>query len=159
MMTDSRDTLESLSRRLDEALDRQSLALEACGAGVWDWDVKSGRLYWDAATRDLFGVAVFGGTYADFERCVEPHDAEQVAAHLKQAIRDHTLFDFTFRLTSRPGVILRGRGKCYYENGVATRFVGVNVEETRARPPVCPIAFPGCPSHVSAICPMPLCAS
>lgn len=143
------EDLEALSRRLDEALDRQALALDACGAGIWDWDIDSGKLYWDATTRRMFGVTVFGGGYADFERCVEPADALQVEAHLQHAILTHTPFDLSFRLTSRPGVVVSGKGKCYYVRGKAARFIGINVEESNSRPPVCPIAYASCPARLT----------
>lgn len=141
-------TLEELSTKLDEAQDRVAMALEACGAGVWDWDLVSGRLFWDAATMRLFGVAVFGGTYADFERCLQQDDAVRVRQQLDNAIENRTLFNYAFQLVTRPGVILRGRGKCYYRNGTPTRFVGVNVEEIGARPSSCPLSNIYCPSHV-----------
>lgn len=144
-------TLAELSEQLDLEQDRIMLALEACGAGIWDWDMINDQLHWGVGMKKLFGVAHFGGRYADFERCLEPLDSDLVRANLKYSIENRTVFDCSFRLTSRPGVVIRGRGKCYYVSGAPVRFVGVNVEETANRPVFCPIAYPGCPSHIAAI--------
>lgn len=145
--------LEELSQLLDREQDRVTLALDACGAGIWDWDIANDRLHWGVGMHKLFGITHFGGRYADFERCLLPSDVLIVRAAVQRAIETHAVYDCKFRLTSRPGVLLRGRGKCYYKDGVPVRFIGVNVEEAAPMPAFCPIAQPGCPVHFAVVHP------
>lgn len=143
--------LDELSRLLDQEQDRVSLALDACGAGTWDWDITTDQLHWGSGMMRLFGVTYFGNRYEDFERCLEPDDAVMVRKAVDYAIAHHSFFDCKFRLTSRAGVVIRGRGKCYYRDGKPVRMVGVNVEEPNALPARCPIAQVGCPAHATAM--------
>lgn len=143
-------SLEELSRLLDQEQDRVTLALDACGAGTWDWDMATDQLHWGAGMLRLFGLTHFGGRYEDFERCLEPMDAGLVRRAVDYAVEHHSIFDCKFRLTSRVGVIIRGRGKCYYKDGAPYRMVGVNVEELPILPAFCPIAQVGCPAHREA---------
>lgn len=144
-------SLDELSRLLDQEQDRVTLALDACGAGTWDWDMINGQLYWGAGMLRLYGITHFGNRYEDFERCLEPADVVTVRRAVDYAVEHHSVFDCKFRLTSRPGVIIRGRGKCYYRDGKPYRMVGVNVEELPSLPTYCPIAQVGCPAHRAAI--------
>lgn len=144
-------SLDELSQQLDLEQDRIMLALEACGAGIWDWDMVADNMHWGVGMKRLFGIAHFGGSYADFERCLLPADALHVREQLHYSVGSRTLFDCSFRLTSRPGAVIRSRGKCYYTSGSPTRFIGVSVEEPTARPLLCPIAHPGCPSHAAVL--------
>ena len=41
---------------LEEVNARFRLALAASGTGIWHYDIDSGRSYWDARTREIFGV-------------------------------------------------------------------------------------------------------
>lgn len=141
--------LDELSRLLDQEQDRTALALEACGAGTWDWDVESDDLHWGTGMMRLYGISHFGGRYEDFERCLEPADVAPVRAAVAHAIQHHSTFDCRFRLISRRGVVIRGRGKCYYKDGLPVRMVGVNVEETPVIPTFCPISSADCPIHVA----------
>lgn len=120
--------LETLTHQLDAMQDRLGLALSAGDIGVWDWDIKSDSLYWDAKMFTLFGVDPlhFGGTYRDFAACLNPDDARAVAVAVSRSINERKPYEYAFRLTTVPGRIIRGKGRVYFDaEGEAVRMVGV----------------------------------
>lgn len=125
------DALELLSKQLDDMTDKLSLAIDAAGIGVWDLDLQTGALDWDQRMCRMFGVSedVFDRTADHFYACLNPIDADKSKRLLQRAIDTRTPYDFSYRLLTRPGVVVRGRGKCYYRLGRPVRFVGVCVEE------------------------------
>ena len=141
------EAIEILSKQLDDMMDKMSLAIDATGIGVWDWNLEAGTLDWDQRMCRLFGVSedVFNRTAEHFYQCLEPVDAEKSKRLLDRAIATRTVYDFSYRLRSRPGVVIRGRGKCYYRLGKPVRFVGVCVEEKGL-----PCLRQDCPQRMSA---------
>ena len=59
---------------------RTEEALRAADIGVWDWDVVTGRLFWDATIARLHGVDPenFEGTIETFFVRVHPDDRPRV---------------------------------------------------------------------------------
>ena len=130
------DALDKLSARIDELQDRLTLALEAGGIGIWDWTIEvqpdgslGGPLIWDRQMFMIFQPTWKTDDYTMFASCLVPEDAGRALKLLTEAIEKRESYDFVYRLQSRPGVTVRGRGKCYYNaRGEPYRFVGVCLE-------------------------------
>lgn len=71
---------------LRERLSRLEAAVDATGLGLWEWDVRSGGLTWNARNRELFGVARDEPlTIEDYPDLVHPDDRELVRASYRAA--------------------------------------------------------------------------
>jgi PAS domain S-box-containing protein len=79
---------------LEEELRRQSWRLEmatrTAHIGVWQFDVASGTLSWDAEMRGMFGIEVdqSHGRMDEFLEAVDPADREWMATHLPSLMAD-----------------------------------------------------------------------
>ena len=72
--------------RLRERLNRLEVAVEATGLGLWEWDVRSGGLTWNARNRELFGVTHDGPlAIEDYPALVHPDDQEITRAAYQDA--------------------------------------------------------------------------
>lgn len=76
------DTIETLRERLR----RLETAVEASGLGLWEWDVRTGRLAWNARNRELMGVDPERPlTIEDYAQLVHPDDREDLRATYLEA--------------------------------------------------------------------------
>ncbi|NYD22727.1 SpoIIE family protein phosphatase [Kineococcus aurantiacus] len=87
---------------LDHETDRLrwQLAVAAGGVGSFDWDLRSGRLNWDAQLLTMFGYdeAEFGRTIEDFDARVHPEDRGRVTLALEQAIAECGPYEAEYRV-------------------------------------------------------------
>jgi hypothetical protein len=123
--------LEKLSAALDAQQDRTALALEASGAGIWDWDLETGSLYFGAGMLRLFQLRTFENTYEEFIKLVYPEDRDRVRASVNHALESRMTYDCVYRVANHPSLVIRSRGKAYYQQGRPVRMVGVCVEDIR----------------------------
>ncbi len=71
-------------RRAEEALrrseERYALAQRAAAMGSWEWDIRTGDLFWSEQIEPMFGFAQgeFRGSYAAFLDSVHPEDRQRV---------------------------------------------------------------------------------
>lgn len=116
-----------------ELAERFRIATEAADIGVWDIDLRSGILTWDAKMHALFEVseAKFGGLFEDWQQRVHPDDVDAATENFNQAIESNTLFDDQFRIVTPSGKIkhVRARAQVFTApDGVPIRAVGVNYD-------------------------------
>ncbi len=129
------DRTESVrhERKLTELKSRLETAVRAVGFGVWDWDLKTGRLHWESHMFKLFDVdeREFDGTFAGFAETLHPDDVARVEAEVKEALgRRQAEFRTEFRVRISNGEGYRhvacGATCGYDQNGEAERMVGCN---------------------------------
>ncbi len=87
--------------------ERLGLALRSAGAGMWDWDVASGRIEW---SRELFGL--FGldpkHTAAGFDawrQVLHPEDREPASERITRALQDGTPLASEYRVVHADGTV------------------------------------------------------
>ena len=79
-MLNSNKDLESIDA-MRARLRRLEMAVEVTGLGLWEWDVRSGEINWNARNRELFGVDHQDPiTIADYMALVHPEDRDLVSA-------------------------------------------------------------------------------
>lgn len=130
-----RFTDEITIRRLEERL---RLATDAAEIGVWDLDLRDGRLTWDSTMHALFEVAAddFNGNFADWERCVHPDDLQPTKDHFQSSIESGEPFNDEFRIVLSDGRTkhIRARAQVFQNpEGQAVRVVGVNYDITEQK--------------------------
>nr|WP_264051488.1 PAS domain S-box protein [Methylobacterium sp. FF17] len=138
MVTDISER-QAVQADLQEAEGRLRLALEGAGTGIYDYDLVTGALTWDARTRALFGIGPdepvsFEGTYL---AGLHPEDRRRADAAVQAAIRSQGAFQLEYRVIGRADGAVRhlaANGTTVFRDGRAVRFVGTvrNVTEARA---------------------------
>ncbi len=105
------------------------LAAEVSRMGVWDWDETTGKLSWDGAMRDIFGIPPEGEITLDtFYRAVYPPDLERVKQAWREAIESGRPYHLEYRVRKPNGVTgwihARGQGTSN-DKGRVLRMIGV----------------------------------
>ncbi len=70
--------------------ERLRMALTACEVGIWDWDVRTGEVYWSDRVEALFGLAAgsFPGTYAAYIELIYLLDRGSILTSIEQSLRN-----------------------------------------------------------------------
>ncbi|TNC11775.1 PAS domain S-box protein [Methylobacterium terricola] len=123
---------------LQEAKDRLRLALEGAGTGIYDYDLVTGALTWDARTRALFGLSADDPVSYEgaFLPGVHPDDRERADRAVQAAIGAREGFELEYRVVGRhDGAerVLAARGNTVYRDDRPVRFVGTVRDITEAR--------------------------
>jgi len=117
-------------RALRESEERWRIASEAARIGVWDYDLVTDTIRWDDRTRALFGLPPDAPvTYRTFEAGLHPDDRAGAEAAIAQALDPGGSgeYEIEFRTVGLEDGVVRwiaARGKCYFENARAVRFIG-----------------------------------
>lgn len=134
----ARKQAEDAQRRAAEQL---RLALDAASMGWWQYDLKTGRVFWDERTRAMYGVSAESIDYAEVLRRIHPDDAPQVDQAITAATdpRDPKPYSVEYRLLLPDGttrwiaskglVIFEGEG----DRRHAAVFVGSALDVTEAK--------------------------
>lgn len=126
---------ERTREQLQRLNDRLTLATEAAGAGVWEYDPGNDRLVWDTRLFAIYGVSPsdFSGTLEAWRQCVHPDDRAGVQEALQSALAGEGGFDAEFRIARPDGTQRWLGGKAIIVRDVqggATRVIGVNWDIT-----------------------------
>jgi PAS domain S-box-containing protein len=129
---DEQDSIDSLRERLR----RLEAAVEASGIGIWEWDVPTGVLTWNARNRELLGVTPDQSLMIqDYLGQVHPDDLEAVrAVYRAVADRPHG-GELVFEFRARPGPDgasrwLQQRGRVEKDAQGIRRVVGATLDIT-----------------------------
>jgi PAS domain S-box-containing protein len=123
---------------LRESEERLRLAQSSAHIGIWEWQVRSGKLSWTAELEKLYGYAegTFPGTCEAFRERVHPDDLAEVEGLREEAVNGHKPFDFDFRVRHPSGVTrwVNCKGAAVFdETGNPQRVFGVNMDITDRR--------------------------
>jgi PAS domain S-box-containing protein len=121
-------------KRAEEALRenqaRLDLALQSAHMGVWRWEIKENRRYFDDLTCQLLGIeaATFTGTPEEFFQVVHPEDREKIKAALARTIEQDVHYEPTYRVVWPDGSVhdITARGRLVRDDkGQPARINGV----------------------------------
>jgi two-component sensor histidine kinase/PAS domain-containing protein len=121
--------------KLRRSYERLALAQRASGAGLWDWDMTSGRLRWTPEMFLLFGLDPETST-ASFETwrgCLHPEDLAAAEERITAAVRDHTRLENDYRIVLPAGEVrwIRASGSTSYDSGGhPLRMAGLCIDTT-----------------------------
>jgi PAS domain S-box-containing protein len=121
---------------LRESQERLALALEAAGAGHWDWDVASGRAVCDSECYQLWGVADGVERLDDWLEVVHPEDRERVREGFREAAARGGALRLEFRVDHPPQGVrwLMAVGRTFHDgNGQPARMIGLSIDITERK--------------------------
>ncbi len=127
-----------LISQLSLANDRLHLAMEAGNSVGWEWDLKTGRLFWFGDLQSMFGMPsdTFAGRMDDFFRYVHPEDRHAEAKAVADARQSGKPYAAEFRVIRLDGVTrwVAASGQFYYgTRGDPQRMLGMAVDITERR--------------------------
>src|SRR5258706_12507697 len=110
--------------------ERLRLAVDAAQMGLWEWDMLSNRVSWDAKKYDVFGLAYgsFAGTKEAFFELVHPEDRLMLETAITRALKDGAPYRNEFRIVAPAGDTrwIANLGQVYRDDeGWPLRMIGV----------------------------------
>ncbi|MDQ1835441.1 PAS domain-containing protein [Massilia scottii] len=123
---------------LEAAQQRVTLATETAGIGVWELNLQTGILTWDALMYGLYGLPEGSGTdgYALWARHLHPADRSRAELEFNSSLESGADFRSEFRVIWSDGSVhfLRAAGTVTPDAaGKARHIVGVNWDVTPLR--------------------------
>ena len=126
-------------KRMQQALlqtsARLSLATQAGGIGIWDWDVVNNNLVWDDTMFRLYGITPdqFTGAYEAWQAGLHPEDRQQGDLEIQLALQGQKEFNIEFRVIWPDGSLrfIRGMARVQRDaTGRPLRMIGTNWDVT-----------------------------
>jgi PAS domain S-box-containing protein len=118
------------------------LTEETAGIGIWDWDLRTGRVAWSPNLYRLFGVSpsrAEGDLYGAFFENLHPEDREPIQAAIQAALEGSRPYQTHARIL-RPSAAggnrvetrwIACRGEVMRDaRGAAIRMIGINMDVT-----------------------------
>ncbi|TCV91938.1 PAS domain S-box protein [Biostraticola tofi] len=115
-------------------MERVTLANEAGGVGIWEYDTTTGHISWDKRMREIYDVTPEEAPDEAFWfSLIIPEDREPVRQKLDEALNEHKPFMFEFNIRTRHQElrhIYTHASLQIDDNGQVTRMIGVNLDIT-----------------------------
>jgi PAS domain S-box-containing protein len=123
---------------LRQCEERYALALRGARDGLWEWDLRTGRLSYSQRMVELVGPAGEGpqDVMGDFAARLHPEDRERVLTALRDHLERRRAYDIEFRLWTASGEYrwFHASGQAAWdEHGRATRMAGSLGEITASK--------------------------
>ena len=132
--------LQQLQRQLRSAAERLQMAVDAAGIGVWEWDLASGELTWDARMYELYGVTRKPGDGLALQQIwrlrIHAEDRGRIDRLLRAQLEDTQPYNTEFRIESAGGALRHIQTAALVERDVggrALRVVGIDRDITAER--------------------------
>ncbi|MBW4521360.1 MAG: PAS domain S-box protein [Scytolyngbya sp. HA4215-MV1] len=135
--------LETRIAQRTEALhlseERWQLAIEGSNHSIWDWDLKTNRVFRSSRWKEMRGFREdeIGDSQAEWEQGIHPDDKAQVMAAFANHLAGQTeFFEMEYRVHHKNGSYfwILGRGKALWdETGQGIRFSGTEKDITRRK--------------------------
>jgi PAS domain S-box-containing protein len=124
--------------RLSE--ERMRLAAVAADVAVWDWDLTTGKVSWDAGLFQIYGMEpspTMEVAFDDWRNAVHPEDIGGMLSALTELSTKGGRFERVFRIVRRTDGAIRfvqgAQTAINDSRGRPLRMVGVNVDVTQRR--------------------------
>ena len=131
------DRLRNALRRLRDSEAQLSLAQDIGRIGIWDFDLRSGALWWSPTFRTVTGIGPDQPpSLAAFIGRIDDADRDRALEAFESARRGHARLDIDFRFHRDDGstIWLAGRAELFRDaQGRPTRLLGINFDATPVR--------------------------
>lgn len=131
-ITELKQTAE-INRQL---MERITLANEAGGVGVWEWNLTSELISWDKRSFEIFELPRNETPTIQFWlESILPQDQQKVEDAVQHTLETHEPLNIEYRILSSQGLrYVRSQATCIpREDGKIERVLGVNLDVTEIR--------------------------
>jgi PAS domain S-box-containing protein len=135
-LTAMQQRLETTNHELEASSSRLRMAIQSTRLGTWDYDPRSGSLYWSKECREIYGLPEDQNpTFTTFSEHIHPGDHDWVQQQIQKAIDPETggHYELSFRITrfgDREIRWIKVHGTVYFDQGQAIRFIGTVLDIT-----------------------------
>jgi len=121
---ESNEKLQQIERRLSEVNERMELALNAGNLAWWDWEYKTGKVYFNENRARLLGYTVeeLPHLFGEISKMIHPDDYDLTMKKIRHHIAgDRPYYEAEFRMKTKSG-----EWKWFYDKGkiVETDILG-----------------------------------
>jgi PAS domain S-box-containing protein len=119
--------------------ERFDLAVRGTDAGIWDWDLRTNRVYYSPRWKGMLGYADWeiGEEFAEWESRLHPEDRARAKARIRDYLEGRRPdYELEHRLRHRDGTYrwILARGAAVYDTrGNPVRMVGSHLDITERR--------------------------
>jgi PAS domain S-box-containing protein len=120
--------------------ERLSLALTSAKCGIWDWNLKTGEIFFDSNYFRIAGYEPneFPNSYESWKARVHPDDIEGTEAKVKKYLTkqlNEYVVEFRFKTKVGKWMWIQGWGRVseYDKIGEAVRFIGIHIDITERK--------------------------
>jgi PAS domain S-box-containing protein len=129
---------KAIEQSLQQTNQRFSLATDAAGIGIWEYDLTTQALVWDDWMLRLYQIepSQFANRYQDWARFVHPEDRAEVEASLLQAQMTNSTWNSSFRIVLDSGELRYIQAFARMTSATAgknARIIGVNYDVTERK--------------------------
>jgi PAS domain S-box-containing protein len=115
------------------ASERLVLAQRSAGAGIWDWNIQTGKLNWSPELFMLFGLdcSKEEANFDSWNRVLHPDDKQIASDAIETAIREHKPLASEYRVILHDGNVrwINALGNTIYDtDGKAIRMSGICID-------------------------------
>lgn len=124
---------EWVNKRL---MERITLANEAGGIGIWEWELEPDVISWDKRMFELYDVpSHLKPTWELWYNCVVEDDRDHAESTIRNALSNRSPFKLEFRIHARDGVrhIRSLANRVLNKNGEVERLLGINMDMTEVK--------------------------
>lgn len=124
---------EWVNKRL---MERITLANEAGGIGIWEWDVKPNVISWDKRMFELYEVpAHVKPTWQLWHECMLPEDRALAEQVVRDSLAARIPFKLEFRIRVKDGIrhIRALANRVLNKQGEVERLLGINMDMTEVK--------------------------
>lgn len=130
--------ISSLEQDLRQSEAHLKLAQICSGAGVWDWDIATGKLEWSEELFRLFGLdpEKTGASFDIWRSMLYPEDCLAAEGRIKEAIDSRVPLNNEYRIVLSSGIIrwINALGNTIYDNsGKPLRMSGICIDVTERK--------------------------
>lgn len=115
------------------------MTLEAIKAGLWEWDIRTGKILWSPESYRLFGISQVSQnlSYEVWWGSIHPEDRQAVDSTVHRAVAERRdLIDLEFRIILPDGAVrwMKDRGRMILdEAGQPVRMIGIQMDITEQK--------------------------
>lgn len=128
---------KTMEENLRASHERLAIAQAAANAGVWDWDMVTGKLLWSDELLALFGMSrAQEPSFDAWLGILHPEDREPAMRRIQKAIDEHLPLENEYRIIDPEGKErwISALGKTYYDDaGKPLRMTGISLEITERK--------------------------
>lgn len=124
---------EWINKRL---MERITLANEAGGIGIWEWELQPDVISWDKRMFDLYEVpAHIKPSWQVWYDCVVPEDREHAESVIRDSLAARVPFKLEFRIAVKDGIrhIRSLANRVLNKDGEVERLLGINLDMTEVK--------------------------